>query len=320
MQRPTSGVGYGPVPWYRMPRGRTETTSLKRSVQPATRRAAGRNAGRARRVRAGRCGCTRPEGRPRSSVPSVTRSPPATRHWPTRPPRSRATRAPRSSRSTPRTPPGRPSATRSATPPSSSTSATATAGRPAIATRCSRRARTASGSTPSPAVTTRPTSTSARRRSTTSSWRRTPSCCSTTCATRRATRSPGLPEGTVDQAVQRVDNYAAGFIRAGAAAVVAEGHLGPAWYVRQLLTGKGSIESIWNRSPNANGNTFKIPSVRSQGLRLAARPRQPLVRLLPLARVPWRHHGQRRQVRARWARSRTRSPARRPSRRSPTRP
>jgi hypothetical protein len=76
---------------------------------------------------------------------------------------------------------------------------------------------------------------------------------------------PGLPEGTRDQAIQRVDNYAAGFIRAGAAAVVAEGHMGPAWYVRQLLTGKGSIESIWNRSPNANGNTFKVPSVRSKG-------------------------------------------------------
>src|SRR5215218_1238726 len=76
---------------------------------------------------------------------------------------------------------------------------------------------------------------------------------------------PGLPEGTVDMAVQRVDNYAAGFIRAGAAAVVAEGHMGPAWYVRQLLSGRGSIESIWNRSPSANGHGFKAKSVRSNG-------------------------------------------------------
>ncbi|HEX5827340.1 MAG TPA: hypothetical protein VFY23_07455 [Candidatus Limnocylindrales bacterium] len=76
---------------------------------------------------------------------------------------------------------------------------------------------------------------------------------------------PGLPEGTVDMAIQRVDNYAAGFIRAGAAAVVAEAHMGPAWYVRQLLTTKASIESIWNRSPQANGNTMRIRSERSRG-------------------------------------------------------
>jgi hypothetical protein len=76
---------------------------------------------------------------------------------------------------------------------------------------------------------------------------------------------PGLPEGTVDQAVQRVDNYAAGFLRAGARAVVAEGHMGPAWYVKNLLTTKLSIEKIWNRSPNANGNTFRVASDRSPG-------------------------------------------------------
>ena len=33
---------------------------------------------------------------------------------------------------------------------------------------------------------------------------------------------PGLPEGTLDRARQRVDNYAAGFIKAGASAVIAE--------------------------------------------------------------------------------------------------
>ncbi len=76
---------------------------------------------------------------------------------------------------------------------------------------------------------------------------------------------PGLPEGTVDQAIQRVDNYAAGFLRAGARAVVAEAHMGPAWYVKNLLTTKQSIEKIWNRSPNAHGNTFRVSSDRSPG-------------------------------------------------------
>ncbi len=50
---------------------------------------------------------------------------------------------------------------------------------------------------------------------------------------------PGLPEGTQSMAIQRVDNYAAGFIRAGASAVVAEAHMGPAYYVRSLLAQPG---------------------------------------------------------------------------------
>ncbi len=76
---------------------------------------------------------------------------------------------------------------------------------------------------------------------------------------------PGLPEGTQDQAIQRVDNFAAGFIRAGAKAVVAEAHLGPAYYVRALLRGRQSIEQIWNASPEDHGNTFSAASVRSTG-------------------------------------------------------
>jgi hypothetical protein len=76
---------------------------------------------------------------------------------------------------------------------------------------------------------------------------------------------PGLPEGTVDQARQRIDNYAAGFIRAGAGAVVAEGHLGPAWYVERLLTGDASIRDIWRQSPNVRGHEVSWPSVRSPG-------------------------------------------------------
>ena len=106
---------------------------------------------------------------------------------------------------------------------SSSTWATATAGRAAIATRSTRRPRTASGSTRAPAATTTPTSTSARTGSRPrSSSPRTRSSCSTTSATRAGNTEPGLPEGTLDQAKQRVDNYAAGFIDAGAAAVIAE--------------------------------------------------------------------------------------------------
>ena len=76
---------------------------------------------------------------------------------------------------------------------------------------------------------------------------------------------PGLPEGSESQAIQRVDNYAAGFIRAGAQAVVAEAHMGPAYYVRSLLRSQLSIEQIWRGSPSANGNTLNFASERSPG-------------------------------------------------------
>ena len=86
---------------------------------------------------------------------------------------------------------------------------------------------------------------------------------------------PGLPEGTEDEARQRVDNYAAGFIEAGAAAVIAEGHLSPAWYVRSILSGKRSIEKTWRSSPSANGNTFTFASARSPGFSAAMDPDRP---------------------------------------------
>jgi hypothetical protein len=76
---------------------------------------------------------------------------------------------------------------------------------------------------------------------------------------------PGLAEGTRDQSIQRVDNYAAGFLQAGAAAVVAEAHMGPAYYVKALLMGHQSIEATWQASPSANGNTFNVASTRSPG-------------------------------------------------------
>ena len=86
---------------------------------------------------------------------------------------------------------------------------------------------------------------------------------------------PGLPEGTEDEARQRVDNYAAGFIAAGAAAVIAEGHQPPAWYVRSILSGKRSIERTWRSSPSAKGNTFTFASTRSPGFSAAMDPDRP---------------------------------------------
>ena len=76
---------------------------------------------------------------------------------------------------------------------------------------------------------------------------------------------PGLPEGTLAQATQRVDNYAAGFIRAGAAAVIAEAWSSPNYFVRSILSGQSSIQKQWLNSPSANGHRFSFASLRSPG-------------------------------------------------------
>ncbi len=76
---------------------------------------------------------------------------------------------------------------------------------------------------------------------------------------------PGLAEGTMDQSRQRVDNYAAGFIKAGAAAVIAEAYASPNNMVRAVLGGNRSIEAAWRTAPTANGHRFAFESVRSPG-------------------------------------------------------
>ena len=76
---------------------------------------------------------------------------------------------------------------------------------------------------------------------------------------------PGLSEGTLAQSKQRVDNYAAGFIRAGAAAVSADAYSSPAYMIRSVLQGSRSIDRIWRAAPSANGHTFAFKSSRSPG-------------------------------------------------------
>ncbi|HEV8402611.1 MAG TPA: hypothetical protein VGQ31_06210 [Candidatus Limnocylindrales bacterium] len=76
---------------------------------------------------------------------------------------------------------------------------------------------------------------------------------------------PDLPEGTIDQAKQRIDNYAAGFIKAGAAAVVAEAWSSPSYMVGAVLGGGRSIQAAWQGAPSANGHRSAFPSTRSPG-------------------------------------------------------
>ena len=56
---------------------------------------------------------------------------------------------------------------------------------------------------------------------------------------------PGNAEPSVTVARQRADNYAAGFLKAGASAVIADGHAGAESYLRALFTTHQSIEDLW---------------------------------------------------------------------------
>lgn len=76
---------------------------------------------------------------------------------------------------------------------------------------------------------------------------------------------PGIPEGSLRVAKQRVDNFAAGFVKAGASAVVAEAYASPSYMVRSVLGGHGSIEKAWRNAPSSNDHTFGFESKRSPG-------------------------------------------------------
>ena len=86
---------------------------------------------------------------------------------------------------------------------------------------------------------------------------------------------PGQAEPSVSVARQRVDNYAAGFLKAGAAAVIADGHAGPEGYLRALFTTPQPIETLWATQQNANGNMVSFPSARTPGATAFQDPQSP---------------------------------------------
>jgi hypothetical protein len=83
---------------------------------------------------------------------------------------------------------------------------------------------------------------------------------------------PGLAEGTLDEAEQRVDNYAAGFFKAGARAVIADAYLSPTYYVTSVLRGRSTVEGIWRTAPNRNDHFLTFASVRTKGAIAAMDP------------------------------------------------
>jgi hypothetical protein len=76
---------------------------------------------------------------------------------------------------------------------------------------------------------------------------------------------PGYPDPTLGVAEQRVDNYGAGFIKAGARAVIAEAHGSINGMIRDLFTTPESVLDLWRHQADYNGNELSFASVRSPG-------------------------------------------------------
>jgi hypothetical protein len=75
---------------------------------------------------------------------------------------------------------------------------------------------------------------------------------------------PGNPAPTKTVAKQRVDNFGAGFLKAGVAAVIADGHRGAEDYLTSLFTTDQTLADLWRTQPTTTGT--------SSGSRLRGRP------------------------------------------------
>ena len=86
---------------------------------------------------------------------------------------------------------------------------------------------------------------------------------------------PGKPAPTKTVAKQRVDNYGAGFLKAGVSAVIADGHRGPVDYLRSLFTTEQTLSDLWRNQPNYEGNEFSFASARTPGKTALMDPETP---------------------------------------------
>jgi flagellar hook assembly protein FlgD len=85
----------------------------------------------------------------------------------------------------------------------------------------------------------------------------------------------GAPEPSVSVARQRVDNYASAFLRAGAAAVIADAHYGLDGYLRDLFTTAQPIDALWANQWVSRGNVVSFPSTRTPGATAYMDPNTP---------------------------------------------
>lgn len=86
---------------------------------------------------------------------------------------------------------------------------------------------------------------------------------------------PGDAAPSLATAKKRVDNFAAGFLRTKARAVLAEGLRGPVEYLRAIFTTDQTIDSLWRGASNANGNVITFASSRTPGETVQMDPETP---------------------------------------------
>jgi hypothetical protein len=70
---------------------------------------------------------------------------------------------------------------------------------------------------------------------------------------------------TLSVARQRVDNYGAAFLAAGASAVIADGHSHTGYYLRALFTTTQTLAQLWRAAPNYHGHDITFTPTRSTG-------------------------------------------------------
>jgi hypothetical protein len=75
---------------------------------------------------------------------------------------------------------------------------------------------------------------------------------------------PGMADPSWTVARQRVDNYAAGFIGAGAGAVIADAYTDVTYEVQAILAGRNML-AAWRSNPAYNGNERSFASTRRPG-------------------------------------------------------
>ncbi len=83
---------------------------------------------------------------------------------------------------------------------------------------------------------------------------------------------PGMAAPTLAVAKERIDNFAAGFLAAGARAVIADAHTDTSWYLDQLFTTHQTVDQLFRSKPWSDGNTFTFASTRTPGLTAYADP------------------------------------------------
>lgn len=75
---------------------------------------------------------------------------------------------------------------------------------------------------------------------------------------------PGKPEPSLSTAKARADNYGTAFLKAGASAVIADGHM-HSGYLTKLFTSSQSLSGMWRGMSNYHGHEIAYDPSRSSG-------------------------------------------------------